>query len=134
MPAETDPIPDTKRLARSRITNGSAVLNEADGRTRWVRRLRDLIGLHVQDLGGPDNVSEAERSIVRRASAIEVELELLEEVFATSNGATPNDLLRYSTLANTMRRLHEAVGLKRRPRDITPDLSDYIARVEDDAA
>jgi hypothetical protein len=145
MPAETDDIADaspartgiaadTKVLARSRITNGNAILNDADGRSRWVRRLRDLVGLHITDLGGPDNVSEAERSILRRASTIEVELEMLEETFAAGNGAAPNDLLRYSTLSNTMRRLFEAVGLRRRPRDITPDLSEYLADHDEGAA
>ena len=31
------------------------------------------------------------------------------------------------TLANAQRRLFEAIGLKRRSRNITPDLRDYIA-------
>ena len=55
---------------RSRITNGSALLPGVDGRSAWVRRARDLIREHLADLGGFDNVSAAERSIIRRASVL----------------------------------------------------------------
>jgi hypothetical protein len=29
----------------------------------WARRMRDVLELHALDLGGPDNISEAERRI-----------------------------------------------------------------------
>jgi len=126
MPPETPPLSPPKRLFASRITNGTAVLNDADGRTKWVRRLRDLMGLHIADLGGDDAISEAERAIVRRACVLIVELERMEEQFAMGNGAEPNALLRYHTCSNTLRRLLESVGLQRRARDITPSLHEYI--------
>ena len=63
---------------RSAITNG-ALLPGIDGRSGWVRRCRDLIGEHTTDLGGLDNISAAERSIVRRACVLTVELERLDE-------------------------------------------------------
>jgi hypothetical protein len=43
-----------------------------DGRSAWVRRAKDIIALHLSDLGGFDNTSAAERSIVRRASTLTV--------------------------------------------------------------
>src|SRR5262249_57347769 len=67
----------TLRKLRSAITNGSSVLTDIDHRSAWMRRLRDLIQLHLSDLGGDDNVSEAERSLVRRASMLELQCELL---------------------------------------------------------
>src|ERR1700731_3550829 len=108
---------------RSRLTNGTALLPDVDGRSAWVRRCRDLIELHLADLGGDDRVSESERSIVRRAAVIETELERLEATFAVAGMAEPNALDLYSRTAGNLRRLLESVGLERRPRDVTPELS-----------
>jgi hypothetical protein len=108
------------------VTNG-AILPGIDGRSTWVRRLRDLVALHIADLGGDENISEAERAIIRRAAVIIVELERKEKGFALSEDA-PSDpeLETYQRMANTMRRLLEAVGLQRRPRDVTPSLGQYL--------
>src|SRR5450755_3207620 len=96
-----------KSHGRSRISNGSAILPGVDGRSTWVRRLRDLIGLHLSDLGGDGEVSEAERSIVRRAATLTVELERLEAVFAVAGEAKPEQLDLYQRTANSLRRLLE---------------------------
>src|SRR2546421_11913852 len=77
-----------RSMARSAITNGAS-LPGVDGRSSWARRLRDLIALHVADLGGDDNISEAERAIIRRAAVMITELEIMERNFALANGA-PN--------------------------------------------
>lgn len=53
-------------FARSRVTNGNAVLPNVDGRSIWVRRLYDVIAQHTSDLGGEDALSEAQKSIIRR--------------------------------------------------------------------
>jgi hypothetical protein len=110
---------------RSRVTNGSALLLGVDQRSPWVRRCRDVIALHLSDLGGPDFVSEAERSIVRRAAVITTELEQLEVRFARQGQASAADLDLYSRAAANLRRLLESVGLQRRPRDVT--LTEYLA-------
>jgi hypothetical protein len=111
---------------RSRITNGNALLPGVDGRSVWARRCRDVINLHISDLGGDDNVSEAEKSIIRRCAALTVELEHLEFLFATAGEATADQLDLYQRTANSLRRLLEAVGIERRPRDVGPKtLIDY---------
>jgi hypothetical protein len=104
---------------RSRITNGSELLPAIDGRSIWARRLRDLISLHTADLGGPDNLSQAELSLIRRASTLTVELEHLEQRFILSDGASADDLQLYQRTANSLRRLLESIGLRRRPKDVT---------------
>jgi hypothetical protein len=114
---------------RSRVTNGGRLFADAtvDGRSAWSRRLRDLIVLHIADLGGETVVTAAEHSLCRRIAAITTELELLERKFAISgDGAKAADLTLYLTGANTLRRLLETVGLQRRSRDITPTLKDYL--------
>ena len=86
-----------------------------------------MIAAHLSDLGGPDNTSAAERSIIRRAGVLTAELENLETRFATAGSATADDLDLYLRASNNLRRLLEAVGLQRRPRNVTPSLSKYIA-------
>ena len=51
---------------------------------------------------------------------------MLEVRFATAGEADPADLEIYQRCANSLRRLLEAIGLHRRPRDITPRLSDIL--------
>lgn len=112
---------------RSAVTNGSALLPGVDGRSPWARRVRDLIDLHISDLGGADAVSEAERSIVRRAATMTVELERMEAGFATTGEASITQLDAYQRASNSLRRLLESVGLNRRARDITlPTLAELV--------
>src|SRR5690242_1674254 len=63
---------------RSAVSNGRRLFVEADARSAWSRRYRDLIAAHCQDLGGVDLLSEAQRSLVRRAAGLECELDRME--------------------------------------------------------
>ena len=114
-------VAPAKDPQRSRITNGSAFLPGIDNRGPWIRRCKDVIAAHLSDLGGPDNTSAAERSIIRRVGVLTAELEHLEVRFATAGEANAEDLDLYQRTANSLRRLLEAVGLQRRTRDVTPD-------------
>jgi hypothetical protein len=115
-----------KDAQKSRITNGSALLPGIDGRSAWVRRAKDVIAAHLSDMGGEDNTSAAERSIIRRASVLTVELERLEAKFALAGEANTADLDVYARMAGNLRRLLEAVGLQRRPRDVGPTLGELM--------
>jgi hypothetical protein len=135
MTAASATLDSAKQHARSRVSNGSALLPGVDGRSTWVRRLRDLIALHLGDLGGDDAVSEAERSIIRRVSTLTVELERMELGFALAGAALPDQLDLYQRTANSLRRLLEAVGLQRRPRDVSvPTLADIAEEIEREEA
>jgi hypothetical protein len=117
----------TKRNS-SRITSGRSLLpHGTDMRGVWARRWSDLIRLFVDELGGDNVVSQAERSLVRRIATIQVSCEQLEQVFAEQDdGGTLAQLDQYQRLSNTLRRLLMTVGIKRVPRDL-PDLKDYIS-------
>jgi len=119
----TDRPPITRRSA---VTNGSRPFVEGgDGNSPWLRRLRDVIWLHLSDLGGEANASEAEKSIIKRAAAITIELERLEAKFSTlPAGPSDRDLDMYQRCSNSLRRLLETVGIRRRPRDVTPTLDE----------
>src|SRR6266540_3236166 len=115
-----------KTKARSRLSNGHALPRSVDLRTQWARRFRDLLFLHINDLGGPDVASEGEKAIIRRAATLIVELEIMEERFALNGGASLDALEVYQRCTNTMKRLLEAVGLERRAKDVTPTLDQYL--------
>ena len=109
-----------KPMARSRVTNGNDLLPNTDHRTVWVRRFRDVLALHLKDLGGETEVSEAEKALARRSACLVVELEQLEQKFAAGED-TPKALESYQRCVNTLRRTLESLGLQRRARDVTPD-------------
>lgn len=125
MPQDSSPVA-TPKTHRSRVSNGRTLLAGVDGRSLWARRFRDLLTLHIADLGGEDAITEAERAILRRAAALMTELERLEAQFANAEGADADSLDLYSRTAGNLRRLLESVGLQRRPKNVTPDLHDYI--------
>jgi hypothetical protein len=121
------------RKGRSRVSNGSILIAGVDQRSPWVRRCKDILREHISDLGGIDNCSAAERSIIRRAAVLTTELEQLEARFATAGQADAGDLETYQRCANSLRRLLEAVGLQRRAKDVTTPTLDEIAReIEDE--
>jgi hypothetical protein len=128
----TKPTPAIRRSAaprpptlRSRVTNGKSLfVRGGDGRGPWARRMRDIIEMHVSDLGGTDVCSGAELSIIRRAATLTVELERIEARFATGKGDDALDL--YQKTSGSLRRLLESIGLKRRPRDVQT-IEQYLA-------
>jgi hypothetical protein len=124
-PADRPQVGRAKDPQKSRITNGRLLVG-VDGRSPWVRRCKDIIRSHLSDLGGEENTSAAERSLVRRASVLTTELERLEVKFALAGEASADEIDRYARVSGNLRRLLEAVGLHRRPRDVTPTLADYL--------
>jgi hypothetical protein len=119
---------------RSAVTNGQRLFvrrTGGDGRGPWARRMRDVIELHISDLGGIEAASEAEKSIIRRAATLTIELERLEAKFSTlPQGPRDNDLDMYQRCSNSLRRLLESIGIQRRPRDVTPSLEGFLAKLE----
>jgi hypothetical protein len=107
------------------VSNGRRLFVEGDGNSAWSGRYRDLIVGHVNDKGGEDLLSESEKSLIRRASAIECELEQLEGLLSRRE---PVDLDAFTRAAGHLRRILETLGLQRRPRDVTPSLPEYLSR------
>lgn len=121
----------TPSKVRSAVTNGTCILHDVDGRSAWMRRLRDLISLHISDLGGEDNISHSERALINRASMLILQVEMQEQAFAANDGVASKDQLEvYQRVVNTLRRTLELLGLQRRQRDITPTLDDIADEIE----
>jgi hypothetical protein len=89
---------------RSAVTNGRRLFVEGDGNSAWSRRYRDLIAGHGGDLGGEDLLSESEKSLIRRASAIECELEQMEGRLSRGEQV---DLDAFTRAASHLRRILE---------------------------
>jgi hypothetical protein len=85
-----------------------------------LHRFRHLwLGI-VNDLGGRDALSTGEIQLARRAAWISCEkMERKEEPIMA-------DLAIYGTLTSHLTTALRAIGLKRRPRDVTPTLRSYL--------
>jgi hypothetical protein len=71
--------------------------------------------LHASDIGGEGSLSEAQRSLIRRAATIETELERFEGQLAIGHSV---DIDAYGRSAGQLRRILESLGLKRAQREI----------------
>src|SRR5215468_12225184 len=99
-----EPRPPT---LRSKVTNGNALYVVGSSQSPWSRRYRDLLYAHCKDAGGADALSEAQLSLIKRASAIELELERMEGKLSMGE---PVNLDEFGRAASHLRRLWEAVG------------------------
>lgn len=101
-----------------------------DHRSAFAKRWRDIIEAHTADLGGADNVSEGERSLIRRASMLALQLEMIEKRIADRGGEASRDqLLDYQRAANSLHRILESIGLRRRPKAV-PSPLEYARLIE----
>ena len=98
---------------------------DADGRTVWARRYRDLVALLADDAGGLQFMTELKLALIRRTAALICECEALENKLA--NGEVIDvDLL--ARLSSHLRRLAETVGVNRVRRDAVPSLAEVVAK------
>lgn len=115
------PIP-RKYKGRSRVTNGKTLLAGMDGRTKWAKRLHDLVANHVADLGGPSNITQSQFVLIKSAANATIVLEQWELQFAKASTASLPELLAYLSVMNSLRRTYETLGLDRveAPRNTAP--------------
>ncbi|RUW58354.1 hypothetical protein [Mesorhizobium sp. M7A.F.Ca.US.008.03.1.1] len=116
-----------KLKGRSGVTNGKTLLAGMDGRSKWARRLHDLVANHVADLGGPEHVTQSQYILVKSAANATIVMEQWEIEFAKEGTASLPALLAYQSISNSLRRIFETLGLGRvdPPRDgkVTYDIS-----------
>lgn len=108
----TKPLSSRSKTNRSRVTNGKSVfIGREDQRSSLARRFRDLVALHTSDLGGAEELSQAQQQLIRRIATLEVQLEVAEGRMV-SGETTAADLSAYATAANSLRRMLLSLGLK----------------------
>ena len=126
------PLAPSMAKLRAAISNGTTLGLGIDERSAFCRRLRDLIRGHENDLGGRDRLSQAQLSLVRRISMMQVQLETMEAKWAEAGGeASANQLRQYWQISNALRRIAESLNLHRgrRPREVETPL-EYARRLE----
>jgi hypothetical protein len=115
---------------KAALTNGHKAIDQIDGRSSIARRVRDLVAAYVNDLGGADQLSEGQHTLVRRAAIMTVQLEQMESKFALEGITDAAALDVYQRTTNSLRRLLESLGIHkgRKPRTINEptDLHEYL--------
>src|SRR6476469_8403267 len=99
-----------------------------DGRTESARRAKHVLEGFISDLGGSSNVSGMELAILKDAAALSAVSEHLNVQLLAGDklsiGGRPITFTEYLSGLNCKRRLIETVGLKRRPRDVSPAIDE----------
>jgi hypothetical protein len=116
-------LPIRPKGVASRVSSGRNLFAEGgDGRSAWGRRWRDLCLSHASDLGGAEILSEAQVSLIKRAAAVECELELQE---ARRSEGQVIDIEQYARLTSLLCRMLDLVGIRRltKPLDPTSELA-----------
>lgn len=125
---KTHPQKGDKRHGRSRVSNGTRLLDGIDGRSASARRFKDLIaGLARDEFGGAENLSIAELSLLRQAAALMLSAEQMQAAVVRGEAMHADELVRVSSesrrVLDAMRRSTRAV-----PREPQPEtLKDYLA-------
>jgi len=112
-----------KQFARSRVSNGTDILPDVDGRSLIARRYRDIIGAILVDQGGVDQCSESRKQLVRRFAASAV---LAEQMEARLANGEEIDVATHALLVSSLVRVAQRIGIDRVAKDIGPTLSDIL--------
>jgi hypothetical protein len=118
-----------KRRPRSAVTSGRKLFVAGNPNSAWSRRYYDLCSHHIQDIScgrGRDALTEAQLSLIRRAAAIECELERLDARLSVGEEVNLNE---YGRATSHLRRLFEVLGLRRLALDVTPTLDDIAEEI-----
>jgi hypothetical protein len=142
--------PQRNRAQKSRVTNGALfVVGEAT--SAYARRFSDILSSVVSDLGGPDQLSEGQRQIARRAASLSLACERLEEALCTGVSSAAEEafaeasggLTAYQILNEAGRILHGVArirggdGIRQMaalPSDELDRVTDLLTRAADIAA
>jgi hypothetical protein len=94
------------RHYRSAVSNGSRLHVEADARTAWARRFRDVFYEIIADI--PGEVTASQRQTARRAALLCIEAERLEGIAA---GGQQIDYESYGRLTDRLNRAFRRLGI-----------------------
>ena len=113
---------DLKPLKRKRAPRDLLPLDKATGAARFFNRtVREI----ESDLGGRRELTRIEGELIRAFAGAATVLQFLNVQVALGE-TSEIDLAAYATMASTMLRIGARLGFRRRARNITPPLSDYL--------
>ena len=106
---------------------GPSTIDALDRRTRPYKRYLAIRAAVIDDLGGEIALSEVQKQLVSKFATLALQLEVFE---AAAMAGQAIDAEAFGRSAGHLRRLAEAIGLRREPRDVTPDLHTYLRSKE----
>ena len=98
---------------------------QLDQRTNAAKEFARLVSAIEADLDGADRLSQVERSLVEGFAGCSVALQALN-VRLIRDGEQGLDLGLLALLGGALCRIGSRIGLQRRPRDVSPSLSDLL--------
>jgi hypothetical protein len=119
-----DTLATSRATSRSKVSNGTRLLQNVDGRSSSARRFRDLVRAYETEVGG--NLTEVERGLIRQAAAVTFKAEALQSDLVNGHPVDGDQLIR---LTGTAKRILAALGEKasmRKPP--APTLNEHMAR------
>lgn len=98
-------------------------LDDLDKRTAAAQHAIGFRDAVAADRGGLDRLTAAERELIEGAAILSA---MIRDMGVAYLGGEKIDALAYMALLNAQRRTLETIGLDRRPRDVSPSLSEYL--------
>ena len=95
------------------------------------RNARDIAAAMTADLGGEQELTEAQRQLIQRAATLGALIEDFEARFLA--GEQLDGLPKYLSAITTQRHVLSLLGLERRAHDATPDIQKFLAAMPDKA-
>src|SRR5262249_30488312 len=103
-------------------------LESIDRRTAAYRETAQLIAEIQSDLGGAENISAAEKQMIQHASVLGAIASDMEVKYLKGRAI---DLVVLCRVLNAQRRAFDAIGYRRRQRDVTPEtLEGFLSKIE----
>ena len=126
--AGKNPHRTTSPLASYRGPSDLPLLGEIDQRSKPALAFRAANLDFCEDLGGADRLSRAQIEIIRRCAAMAVIAAQFDERLCNGETLDVEEVNAYLALSNAQGRALAKLGFKRRSKDVTPTIADYIDR------
>lgn len=97
-------------------------MKQLDARTTIAQVMRERYRVFTDDLGGNDQLSYAQRSLVERGLWLEYWLANQEQALAIGGDF---DVGKWTQAANSLQGIYAKLGLQRQAKDV-PNLADYL--------
>jgi len=110
--------------SRSKISNGTRLHQNVDGRSSSARRFRDLLASLQVEIGG--SLNEADQSLTRQAAMLLLKSEEMQAAAIRGEPIDSDQLIRLASTSKRILGVIAAKAAKRRPAGNA--LADYLSR------
>jgi hypothetical protein len=100
-----------------------------DGRSNAAKNFARIVSGIENDLGGRDQLSTVETALIEAFAGATIHVNELNALLLLGEAI---DLADHAAAISAMVRVAARIGLRRRPRDVTPNLEEYLKQVADE--